>query len=770
MQHTFFIYLFISLIGFSCQPKTADKEVLYKDANAPVELRVDDLLSRMTLEEKVGQMCQYVGIEHMQQAEKSLSKAEMEKSDAQGFYPTLHSSDVEAMTRQGIIGSFLHVVNVEEANRLQALAAQSRLGIPLLIGIDAIHGTGLVRGATIYPTPIGMASSWDTAIVRESSYQTALEMRATGAAWTFTPNIDVARDARWGRVGETFGEDPFLVSMMGKVSVEGLQNTNKEDTYHVISCGKHLLGGSESVNGLNGAPTDISERSIREIFLPPFKTAIDAGMYSIMTAHNELNGIPCHSDEWMMSEVMRGEMGFDGFFVSDWMDIERLVDRHHTALNQKEACFQTVDAGMDMHMHGPDFLEPVMALVKEGRLSEKRIDASVKRILKAKFMLGLFEKSIVDKEETEETLFNPRHQQTALEMARKSVVLLKNEKLLPLSKGQYKNILVTGPNANNQSLSGDWSSLQADDHFITVLEGIQAQDSTANINYWNVGSNPRDITTAHLAKAKKKAAQADLAIVVVGENSMRWDWKRKTCGENSARSDLQLPGLQQELVEAIHSSGTPTIVVLVNGRPLATTWIAEHIPALVEAWEPGSFGGQAIAEILYGEVNPSGRLPISIPRGVGHQLTVYNHKPTHYFHRYVIGETGPLYPFGFGLSYTSYQYQNLRLDKGSIKKNGRAVVSVEVSNTGQRDGEETVQLYIRDNVSSVTRPVKELKGFKRIHLKAGETKKVSFTITKEMFSFLDKEMNPVVEPGEFTLMVGASSADKDQIMIPLNYE
>ncbi len=760
---------YLLLLLWACSPEKGETP-LYKDATAPVERRVEDLMSRMTLEEKVGQMCQYVGIEHIKEAEKSLSKEEMERSDAQGFYPDLHSSDIERMTEAGLIGSFLHVVNVKEANYLQTLAAKSRLGIPLLIGIDAIHGTGLVSGATVYPSPIGMASGWDTTLVREIAVQTAVEMRATGSAWTFTPNLDVAREPRWGRVGETFGEDPFLVSALGKVSVEGLQNTGEKDKYHVISCGKHLLGGSESVNGLNGAPTDISERSIREIYLPPFQVAVDAGMYSVMTAHNELNGIPCHSDKWMMTDVLRGEMGFEGFYVSDWMDIERLVDRHHTAANQKEACYQTIEAGMDMHMHGPDFLEPVVALVKEGRLSEKRINESVRRLLKAKFMLGLFEKSIVKTEETQAALFNDVHRQTALEMAQKSIVLLKNEQVLPLKKGKYKNILVTGPNANNQSILGDWALQQPEENVTTILEGIQNIAPNATINFWDVGAHPLRITKVHLSQAKTKAAQADLAIVVVGENSMRWDWDNKTCGENAARSDLQLPGLQEELVEAIYASGTPTIVVLVNGRPLATTWIAEHIPVIIEAWEPGSLGGQALAEIIYGEVNPSGKLPISIPRGVGHQLSVYNHKPTHYFHEYVIGKTGPLYPFGFGLSYTSFQYQNLQLDKAAIKKNESATLSVEVTNTGQRDGEEIVQLYIRDKVSSITRPVKELKGFKRISIEAGKTKKVSFTITPAMLRFLDKTMQPSVEAGEFTLMVGNSSADNDLIMIPLMVE
>ncbi|WP_430816504.1 glycoside hydrolase family 3 N-terminal domain-containing protein [Carboxylicivirga sp. RSCT41] len=748
-----------------CQNQISENTV-YLDASAPVQQRVYDLLSRMTLEEKVAQMCQYVGLEHMRKAEQDLSKEEMEKSDAQGFYPDLHSSDVEELVTKGLIGSFLHVVDVKEANYLQALAQKSRLKIPLLIGIDAIHGTALVDGATVYPTPIGLASTWDTALVKKMSVETAREMRATGAAWTFTPNVDVAREARWGRVGETFGEDPFLVAEMGVAMIEGLQNTTHPDSFNVIACAKHLIAGSESVNGLNGAPTDLSERTIREVFLPPYKAAVDAGVFSVMTAHNELNGIACHADEWMMTDVLRGELGFEGFIVSDWMDIERLATRHFVAENQTEACYQTVKAGMDMHMHGPDFLEAIVQLVKDGRLSEKRIDESVERLLEAKFRLGLFENPFVNEQETPDILFNKEHQNTALEAAQKSVVLLKNEQLLPLEKGKYKNIFVTGPNANNETLLGDWSAKQTGENIITVLEGLKNIDQAASFDFFPVGNNPKDVTVDHVKQAKIRASKSDLAIVVVGENSFRWDWSNKNCGENSGRSDISLAGLQQELVEAVYASGTPTIVILVNGRPLATGWIDEHIPAVLEAWEPGSFGGQAIAQILYGEVNPSGKLPISIPRSVGHQLCIYNHKPTHYFHKYVDDLSTPLYPFGHGLSYSTFVYQNLELSREKISADEELKVRVEVTNTSMTDGEEIVQLYLNDTYCPVTRPVKELKAFRRIHLNAGETQQITFTVTPEMLQYLDKDFKPTVDPGEFMVMVGGSSETNQLLSIP----
>ncbi|MBR8536390.1 glycoside hydrolase family 3 C-terminal domain-containing protein [Carboxylicivirga sediminis] len=762
--HILVLILMISIVGCHNQTKT---EPLYLDATAPVPERVEDLLKRMTLEEKVAQMCQYVGLDHMRQAEKDLSKEDMEKSDAQGFYPNLHSSDVERLVEQGMIGSFLHVVDVKEANYLQSLAQKSRLKIPLLIGIDAIHGTALVNGATVYPTPIGLASTWDTALVKKMSVETAKEMRATGATWTFTPNVDVAREARWGRVGETFGEDPFLVAEMGVAMIEGLQNTTHPDSFNVIACAKHLIAGSESVNGLNGAPTDLSERTIREVFLRPYKAAVDAGVFSVMTAHNELNGIACHADEWMMTDVLRNELGFEGFIVSDWMDIERLATRHFVAENQTEACYQTVKAGMDMHMHGPDFLEPIVELVQQNRLTEERINESLRRLLEAKFRLGLFENPYASETQTDAVLFNEAHQQTALEAAQKSIVLLKNEgRLLPLQKGQYKKVFVTGPNAHNETVLGDWAYQQPEENTITILEGLQQTDESARIDYLNVGNNPNDVTEKQVKEARLRAQKADLAIVVVGENSFRWDWNNKTCGENSARSDIKLGGLQQQLVEAVYASGTPTIVVLVNGRPLATEWIAENVPVVVEAWEPGSFGGKALAQILYGEVNPSAKLPISIPRSVGHQLAIYNHKPSHYFHKYVDAQSGPLFPFGHGLSYSDFIYQNLRLSKETISADESLMLKVEVTNTSDVAGEEVVQVYLNDKYCPVTRPVKELKAFRRIRLEAGETAQVTFTITPDMLQYLDKDFKPVIDEGEFTAMVGGSSADNNLLTIP----
>ena len=747
----------------SCNNDSKNKETLYLDASLSVEERVDDLMDRMTLEEKVAQMCQYVGLEHIRKAEKNLSKEDMANSDAQGYYPNLHSSEVKKMVEQGMIGSFLHVLNVEEANYLQSLAQKSRLKIPLLIGIDAIHGNALVDGTTVYPTPISLASSWDTELVRKMSLETALEMRATGSHWTFTPNVDLARDGRWGRVGETFGEDPCLVTAMGVAMINGLQQGDFTGDQKVLACGKHLLGGGESINGINAAPTDLSERTLRELHLPPFKAAVDAGVFTVMTAHNELNRIPCHANKWLMQDIMRDEFGFDGFYVSDWMDIERLKTTHYIAETQKDACFLTIDAGMDMHMHGPGFLKPTMELIKEGKLSEERIDASVRLILEAKFKLGLFEKQQITAQKTSETLFAKGHQKTALEAARKSIVLLKNTGILPLKKGKYKNILVTGPNANNQTILGDWAFKQPDENVTTILEGIKQIDDQANIMHYDYAWDFRTKSKKQVSEAAAMAQKADLAIVVVGENSGRWnkDRKERSCGENYDRDNLQLPGLQQQLVESIHNTGTPTIVVLVNGRPLSTTWIADHVPALIEAWEPGCFGGQAIAEILYGDVNPSGKLPMTVPQSVGQIKMFYNHQPSHYFRNYVNNKTGALFSFGYGLSYSTFEYAKPLLSSPAIKINESIEVSVDITNTSDKDGEEIVQMYIRDEYASITRPVKELKDFKRIALKAGETKKINFQITPDMLSFLDVDMKPTIEKGSFIVMLGGSSRKQD---------
>ena len=736
----------------------------YLNPNISVENRVKDLMSRMTLKEKVYQMNQFVGLDHMRKAEVNLSEDELHSNDAQGFYKGLFSDDVAEMVRRGEIGSFLHVLTAEESNLLQELAAESRLKIPLLIGIDAIHGNALVSGSTVYPSPITLASAWEDSYLEIIGMQTAKEMRATGSQWAFTPNIDVLRDPRWGRVGETFGEDPYLIGKLGAALIRGFQQNDFTGTEKVIACAKHMIAGGEPINGLNAAPMDVSMRTLKEVHLKPYKQAIDAGVYSIMAAHNELNGIPCHMSSWLMTDLFRKQWNFDGFYVSDWMDIERIESLHQVAGSLKEASYLSVNAGMDMHMHGPKFPEAIVALVEEGSLPLSRVNEACEKILTAKFKLGLFENRTVDLKAIPKKIFTPEHQQVALETARKGIVLLKNHNLLPLSNTkEKKRILVTGPNANNQTILGDWHAEQPDENVTTIFEGIKELGSKKGyeVIYHNSGESIRKINSMAINAAVKKAKGFDYVVLVVGDNSMRYKWRDKTAGENMGRAALDLPGKQLKLVQSIEKTGVPIIIVLVNGRPISEPWLDENVPAIIEAWEPGSLGGQAVSEIIFGDVNPSGKLPLTVARDVGQLRMIYNHKPSAYFHKYAIKKSTPLYPFGYGLSYTNFIYSKPILSRSSLDGNESVSVSVNVTNSGNYDGDEIVQMYIRDRVSSVTRPVKELKGYKRVFIKKGETKQVSFEISKDTLAFYDIEMNYCVEPGEFSIMTGSSSADKD---------
>ena len=745
--------------GIMCASCGNDGMPLYKDASAPVEKRVEDLLGRMTLEEKVGQMNQFVGLEHIRKNEASLSEEDLKNNTANAFYPGFSADSVAEWTKKGLVGSFLHVLTLEEANYLQSLAMQSRLAIPVIFGIDAIHGNANAPDNTVYPTNIGLASSFDLGLAYRIARETAAEMRAMNMHWTFNPNIEVARDPRWGRVGETFGEDPYLVSLMGVETVKGYQGDLSSDD--VLACIKHFVGGSQPINGTNGSPTDLSERTIREVFFPPFEKGVEAGAMSLMTAHNELNGIPCHSNEWLMEDVLRGEWDFKGFVVSDWMDIEHIHDLHATAENLKEAFFQSIMAGMDMHMHGVYWNEYVCELVREGRIPESRIDESVRRILEMKFRLGLFEQPYADEKTTMDVRLCETHRKTALEAARKSIVLLKNDGLLPLSPEKYRRVLVTGINADDHNILGDWSADQKPENVVTVLEGLKMIAPQTDFVFVDQGWDPRNMSRQAVDRAASLARTCDLNIVVAGEYMYRGRWTERTSGEDTDRSDIDLVGLQNELIRKVAASGKPTLLVLISGRPLGTEWAAEHLPAIVNAWEPGMYGGQAIAEILYGLVNPSAKLAVTIPRSVGQTQMIYNHKPSQYFHPYAVTPSTPLYPFGYGLSYTSYEYSDLKLDRTEIPTDGNVKVSVNVKNTGSMAGEEIVQLYIRDRFSQVTRPVKELKDFARIALAPGESRTVEFTVTPDKLEFLDKNLKPVVEPGEFIVMVGPSSDDRD---------
>ncbi|MCF0173261.1 MAG: glycoside hydrolase family 3 C-terminal domain-containing protein, partial [Bacteroidales bacterium] len=519
---------------------------------------------------------------------------------------------------------------------------------------------------------------------------------------------------------ETYGEDPYLVSRMGVATVKGYEGDLGSE--NVLSCTKHLVAGSQSVNGANKAPSDISERTLREVFFPPFEACAKAGSRTYMVAHNEINGVPCHTNKWLMQDVLRGEWGWDGIMVSDWMDIERVFLIHSTADSYKEAFRQAIDAGIDVHMHGIRWQELVCELVREGSISEKRIDQSVRRVLECKFRLGLFEQPYADPEKTMETRLCPEHRATALEAARESIVLMKNNGFLPLDPNVARRVLVTGINADEQGILGDWAAPMADDDVVTILEGLRAAAPKTEFVHIDQGWNPFEMTEAKVEEAARTARGVDLSIVVVSEATMRFRPQR-TNGENADRSDNLPFGLQCRLLEKVAQAGKPVILVYTSGRPLSIPWTkqSDSVPAIINAWEPGMYGGQAVAEVIYGIINPSGKLPVTIAESTAQVLNVYNHKPSHFFNKYTGSAWEPYYPFGYGLSYTTFRYDNLKLSSETISAKDNLKVSVDITNTGDRDGVEIAQLYIRDCYSQVSRPVKELKGFRRCALTPGQT-------------------------------------------------
>jgi beta-glucosidase len=729
-------FLFISMDGLAA---TAS----YLDTSLTSDKRVELLMNQMTLDEKIGQMCQFVG---------EASDIDFDSKDTKSDY-TLALGDRAGLIKEGKIGSFLKVSTYQEANILQSLAEESRLKIPLLIATDAIHGHGMYMGpTTIYATQIGLAASFEPELAELMAEYTAHEMRATGFHWAYSPNIEVVRDSRWGRIGETFGEDPYLVTEMGNAMVRGYQGSDFSLSTNVLASAKHFVGGGIAYNGVNGAPADVSERTLHEIFFPPFVGSIDNGVYTIMPAHNEINGIPAHAHEEYLTDLIRDEWGFEGFYVSDWMDIQRLESAHRIVDSEREADKVAVLAGMDVHMQGPGFFDNVKDLVENGEIPVSRIDHAVSKILYSKFQLGLFENRYTDKQTVADTLLKESHLELALKTAQKSMVLLKNNGVLPIQQ-DIDRILITGPNADHQALLGEWARVQPDNNVITLLEGVKEQYAQGTkIDHVAIARHDV-ISPTELSKVGKLAKRADVVIAVMGENSLRFD-KNKTSAENVDRPTLNLIGNQIELLEKIKASGAKLVVVLVNGGPIASEWLAENADAVVEAWEPGMFGGQAIAETLVGKINPGGKLPITVPRSVGHLQSFYNHKPSA-FHRggFYLSSRKPLYYFGYGLSYTTFDYSNLSLPE-TISTTDSLNLSVDITNTGDMDGDEVVMIYINDKVSTVTTPVRKLVAFKRVHLKRGEKQTLSFTIANKDFALLDRRMNSVVEPGEFEIIIG----------------
>ncbi|MFC1490855.1 glycoside hydrolase family 3 N-terminal domain-containing protein [Candidatus Latescibacterota bacterium] len=744
-------------------------EPAYKNPNLSVEERVDDLLGRMTLEEKVAQIrCAYNVPNLYEEGTHTIVTETMEQlfPDGMGRIERL-IMDLEPRE------AALH------ANALQKyLVEETRLGIPAILNGEGLHGH-MARDATTFPMSVGLASTWDPALHEEIFTAVAKEMRAVGIHQILGPVLGLARDPRFGRVEEMLGEDPWLVSEMGMAAVRGYQGVPAlSDPDRIISTVKHFAVYSQPEHGINYSPGNFSERVIRENFLLPFeKTIKEAGALSVMAAYQEIDGIPAHANRWLLTDVLRDEWGFEGVVVADWNGIEMLMSRHYVAADIKDAVKQALEAGVDMDLPNGDPYGNLVEMVAEGMVSEAEIEKAVKRELTLKFKIGLFENPYIDPDRASEIVNSDEHKELARKAAEKTMVLLKNEKnLLPLDVNKIKSIAVIGPNASGPHHGGYSYEPRVG---TGILEGIQAKVGdqiqvnyalgckiTENVPGWNeyevVFPDPEE-NRRLIREAVTVARRSDVALLVIGgnESTCREAWENDHPGD---RNSIEMLGEQNELVQAILATGKPVIVFLINGRPLAINEVAETVPAIVECWYLGQEGGHAAADVLFGDVNPGGKLPITFPRSTGHIPAYYNHKPAT-DQDYLWEERTPLFPFGYGLSYTTFEYGAPSVSPVSIPVNGSTTVSVDVKNTGDRAGDEVVQLYIRDEVSSVTRPVKELRGFKRITLEPGESQTVSFEITPDMLQFYDREMNRVVEPGTFNIMVGGNSVDIDTVNV-----
>lgn len=708
-----------------------------------IDQKVDALLKRMTLEEKIGQLNQYTG-------------------DNAATGPVTINPNKQSEIKAGLIGSMLNVLGTQHTRQYQELAMQSRLKIPLLFGQDVIHGY-----KTTFPLPLAEAASWDLDAMELSARIAATEASASGIHWTFAPMVDISRDPRWGRVMEGAGEDTYLGSKIAYARVKGFQG-KLGDLNSVMACVKHFAAYGAAVGGRDYNSVDMSERMLWETYLPPFKAALDAGAATFMNSFNDLNGIPATGNKYLQRDILKGKWNFKGFVVSDWGSIGEMIN-HGYVKDSKEAALAAITAGSDMDMESNAYRYNLAQLVKEKKVPIALIDDAVKRILHKKFELGLFEDpyKYSNPEREQAALNNPEHRKAAREIAAKSIVLLKNEKsVLPISK-QTKTIAFIGPLVKERKQNmGFWSvelpEVDYDKHVISQWEGLQNKvGNTAKLLYAK-GCEIEGDNKDGFAEAIAVANQADVVILSIGE-------RRDMSGEAKSRSNLRLPGVQEDLIKAIQATGKPVVVLINAGRPLVFNWTADNVPAILYTWWLGSEAGNAIADVLFGDYNPSGKLPMSFPREEGQIPIYYNHfntgrpakneNETNYVSAYIDLKNSPKFPFGYGLSFTTFEYSNLKLSKNKIKSTEKITVSLKVTNSGKVAGEEVVQLYLRDKVGSVVRPIIELKDFQKIKLNAGETKTVQFTIDKEKLSFYNANLKWIAEPGDFDVMIGSSSAD-----------
>jgi beta-glucosidase len=747
----------------------------YKNASLPSQKRVKDLLARMTLEEKAAQMmCVWQSkAQTMLDAHGNfdLEKAKKSFSDGHGLGQVGRPSDAGGGKKAREMAELTNAIQ-------KFFLEHSRLGIPVMFHEECLHGHAAPDG-TSFPQPIALGATFNPELVESLFTMTALEARLRGAHHALTPVVDVAREPRWGRVEETYGEDPFLVSRLGIAAVRGFQgDATFNDKRHVLATLKHFVGHGQPESGMNCAPANVSMRVLRETFLYTFREALrEAGAVTLMASYNEIDGVPSHANKWLLRDLLRKDWGFKGFVVSDYYAIWELGYRpdthgHNVAKDKKESCALAVEAGVNIELPDPDCYLHLVELVKKGVLKESQLDDLVAPMLFWKFEMGLFDDPYVDPDEADRVVGCDEHSGLALTAAHEAMTLLKNESgIAPLNLNEVKIIAVIGPNAD-RSLLGGYSGVPK--HNVTVLDGIKEKaGKNVKVLYsegckitiggsWNqdavVPSDPAE-DRKQIAEAVKVARKADVIVLAIGgnEQTSREAWGLNHMGD---RTSLDLIGRQEELVKAMVALGKPVIVFLFNGRPLSINYVAENVPVIYECWYLGQETGRAVADVLFGDYNPGGKLPISVPRSVGHLPVFYNYKPSAR-RGYLFDDVSPLYAFGYGLSYTTFSIENPRLAKKKIKTDGSTKVTVDVTNTGQRAGTEVVQLYIRDLVSSVTRPIKELKGFRKVSLEPGESAKVTFEITPDLLSFFDVNMKYVVEPGDFEIMVGNSSRDAD---------
>jgi beta-glucosidase len=695
---------------------------------------VDSLVARMTLEEKLGQLTQVPG-----------------RWGDTG--PTVPEGGQEEI-RRGQVGSFLGVFGAGYTRRMQEIALQSRLRIPLLFAHDVIHGF-----RTIFPVPIAEAASWDPDAVERAARIAAIEATSAGLHWTFAPMVDIARDARWGRIVEGAGEDPYLGSIMAAARVRGFQGTDLSAANTMLATAKHFVAYGAAEGGRDYNIADVPEVTLRDIYLPPFHAAVDAGARSVMASFNEVAGVPVHASERLIDGVLRAEWGWNGLLVSDWTGVLELIP-HGVAADSAAAGALALRAGVDVDMVSRIYLNKLAPLVRSGRVAMRDVDAAVRRVLHAKYELGLFTDPYRYSDTTRErqTLLAADHRTAARELARKAIVLLKNDgRTLPLSKS-LGSIAVIGSLATDaRSTNGNWTAAGRPEEAVTVLDGIRRAVPSSRVVYAR-GADSATADTSGFAEAVRVAREADAVVLVVGEH-------HEQSAEANNRAFIGLPGAQEGLVRAVRATGKPVVVVLMSGRPLAIASFADSVPAIMNAWYLGTEMGNAVADVLFGDANPSGKLPVTMARTAGQMPLYYNHKHTgrppvvdqKYTSKYIDVPWTPLYPFGHGLSYTTFTYRNLRLSAPTMRPGDSLIVTVDVTNTGDRAGDEVVQLYIADEVGTLTRPVKELRGFRRIALRPGETQPVSFPLGAKDLAFHDSALDLVVEPGFFRVYVGTSS-------------